>query len=66
MVFERFSVGGAFCLPEGEQRTVPFSVALPWETPITELHGLPLGNVLGVRTELAVVSARDKSDLAPS
>ncbi|GAA0923257.1 sporulation protein [Streptomyces thermoalcalitolerans] len=65
VAFERFTVGGGFRLAEGEQRSVPFSVTLPWETPITELHGQPLGIVLGVRTELAVAGARDKGDLDP-
>ncbi|MEU6818154.1 sporulation protein [Streptomyces sp. NPDC046860] len=65
VVFERFTVGGGFRLAEGEQRTIPFGVPLPWETPVTELHGQPLGVVLGVRTELAVTGARDKGDLDP-
>ncbi|KUL64246.1 sporulation protein [Streptomyces sp. NRRL S-1521] len=64
-VFERFTVGGGFRLAEGEERGVPFTVALPWETPITELHGQGLGVVLGVRTELSVAGARDKGDLDP-
>ncbi|ATW47228.1 sporulation protein [Streptomyces peucetius] len=63
VVFERFSVGGGFRLAEGEQRSVPFTVALPWETPISVLHGQPLGIVLGVRTELGVAGAKDKGDL---
>ncbi|MCC5035329.1 sporulation protein [Streptomyces sp. WAC 00631] len=61
--FERFTVGGGFRLAEGEERAVPFAVTLPWETPVTELHGQPLGVVLGVRTELAVAGAKDKGDL---
>ncbi|MER8199357.1 sporulation protein [Streptomyces microflavus] len=65
VVFERFSVGGGFRLAEGEQRTVPFAITLPWETPVTELYGQPLGIVLGVRTELAVAGAKDKGDLDP-
>ncbi|MFC9806878.1 sporulation protein [Streptomyces griseoaurantiacus] len=65
VVFERFVVGGGFRLGEGERRSVPFRVTLPWETPVTELYGQPLGIVLGVRTELAVASARDKGDLDP-
>ncbi|MFJ6841905.1 sporulation protein [Streptomyces griseoluteus] len=64
-VFERFTVGGGFRLGEGEQRAVRFDVPLPWETPVTELYGQPLGIVLGVRTELAVRGARDKGDLDP-
>ncbi|MPY56599.1 sporulation protein [Streptomyces spongiae] len=63
VAFGRFTVGGGFRLAAGEQRDVPFSVTLPWETPITELHGQPLGIVLGVRTELAVAGAKDKGDL---
>lgn len=65
VAFERFTVGGGFRLGEGEQLTVPFSVPLPWETPVTELYGQPLGVVLGVRTELSVAGARDKGDLDP-
>jgi sporulation-control protein len=65
VVFERVSVGGGFRLSEGEQRSIPFSFALPWETPVTELHAQPLGVVLGVRTELQIAGARDKGDLDP-
>ncbi|MFD4588392.1 sporulation protein [Streptomyces sp. NPDC058434] len=65
VVFDRFTAGGGFRLAEGDQRSIPFSVTLPWETPITELHGQSLGVVLGVRTELAVDGAKDKGDLDP-
>ncbi|MFF0585148.1 sporulation protein [Streptomyces sp. NPDC003781] len=65
VVFDRFTVGGGFGLGAEEVRVVPFRVPLPWETPITELHGQPLGIVLGVRTELAVAGARDTGDLDP-
>ncbi|WP_193776394.1 sporulation protein [Streptomyces sp. E2N166] len=63
VVFGRHTVGGGFRLAAGERRGVPFTVPLPWETPVTELYGQPLGIVLGVRTELAVAGARDKGDL---
>ncbi|MFF3286029.1 sporulation protein [Streptomyces sp. NPDC003023] len=63
VVFERFGVGGGFRLAEGEHRSVPFTVTLPWETPISVLHGQSLGIVLGVRTELGVAGAKGKSDL---
>ncbi|GAB2454682.1 sporulation protein [Streptomyces incanus] len=56
--FERFAIGGGFRLDEGETRTVPFGVTLPWETPVTELDGRELGVQLGLRTELAVAGAR--------
>ncbi|MEV0239788.1 sporulation protein [Streptomyces sp. NPDC050674] len=65
VTFDRFTVGGGFRLTEGEQRSLPFSVIVPWETPVTELHGQSLGVVLGVRTELSVAGAKDKGDLDP-
>ncbi|TDT35304.1 sporulation-control protein [Streptomyces sp. BK208] len=65
LTFGRQVVAGAFRLAAGEETSLPFTVALPWETPVTELHGQPLGIVLGVRTELAVAGARDKGDLDP-
>ncbi|MER6324383.1 sporulation protein [Streptomyces coelicoflavus] len=65
VVFDRHVVAGAFRLAAGEETSLPFAVPLPWETPATELHGQPLGIVLGVRTELAVAGARDKGDLDP-
>jgi sporulation-control protein len=63
IAFERFTVGGGFRLGAGQRHSVPFTVTLPWETPITELYGQGLGIVLGVRTELAVAGAKDKGDL---
>ncbi|CAM5268463.1 Sporulation protein OS=Streptomyces tendae OX=1932 GN=GUR47_20440 PE=4 SV=1 [Streptomyces tendae] len=65
LAFGRQVVAGAFRLAAGEETSLPFTVTLPWETPVTELHGQPLGIVLGVRTELAVAGARDKGDLDP-
>ncbi|MEV5902887.1 sporulation protein [Streptomyces sp. NPDC052127] len=65
VAFERYVVGGGFRLGADEERSVPFSVTLPWEMPVTELYGQPLGVVLGVRTELAVADARDRGDLDP-
>ncbi|MGB8939237.1 MAG: sporulation protein [Streptomyces sp.] len=63
VVFDRFTVGGGFRITEDEERSIPFSVTLPWETPITELYGQGLGIVLGVRTELSVAGGKDKGDL---
>ncbi|WP_425825567.1 sporulation protein [Streptomyces fractus] len=63
VAFDRFVVGGGFRLVAGAEHSVPFTVTLPWETPITELYGQPLGIALGVRTELSVAGARDKGDL---
>ncbi|WP_327660542.1 MULTISPECIES: sporulation protein [unclassified Streptomyces] len=63
VTFDRFVVGGGFRLVAGAEHSVPFTVTLPWETPITELYGQGLGIVLGVRTELSVAGAKDKGDL---
>jgi sporulation-control protein len=63
VAFDRFLAGGGFRLAEGAEHSVPFSMVLPWETPVTELYGQSLGIVLGVRTELSVAGARDKGDL---
>ncbi|MFK0214657.1 sporulation protein [Streptomyces sp. NPDC090298] len=63
VAFHRHVVASGFRLVEGEERSLPFSFPLPWETPITELYGQGLGVVLGVRTELGVAGARDKGDL---
>lgn len=63
VVFDHFTVGGGFRLAEGEQRSLPFTIQLPWETPVTELYGQPLGIVLGVRTGLDMAGAKDKGDL---
>ncbi|MET9433075.1 sporulation protein [Streptomyces sp. NPDC006551] len=60
VTFGRFTLGGNFRLSTGERSSVPFGIGLPRETPVTELHGQPLGIELGVRTEVAVAGARDK------
>lgn len=39
VVFDRTVVGGGFRLPAGARHTLPFSVPVPRETPVTELHG---------------------------
>ncbi|WP_405796686.1 sporulation protein [Streptomyces sp. NBC_01506] len=62
VTFERYEIAGGFRLGEGESRGVPFAVTVPWETPVSELHGEPLGITLGVRTELEIAGARDKGD----
>ncbi|MGW0790748.1 sporulation protein [Streptomyces sp. NPDC002911] len=63
VAFERFTVSGGFTLAADTEHSIPFTVTLPWETPVTELYGQDLGIVLGVRTELSVAGARDKGDL---
>lgn len=64
--FHHAVVDGRFHLPAGGQRVVPFTMTTPWESPITDVYGQRLpGMTLGLRTELAVAKALDKSDLDP-
>lgn len=65
IAFFQQAVSGPFHLPEEQEYSLPFSMPLPWETPITEVYGQPLGIRLGVRTELAVAGAIDKGDMDP-
>jgi sporulation-control protein len=62
--FDRFTVSGAMRLAPEERVSLPFQFSLPWETPVTTVHGQPLrGMVMGVRTEVAIAKAVDKGDL---
>ncbi|GAA0521738.1 sporulation protein [Saccharopolyspora thermophila] len=64
--FHRAVVAGRFPLREGEHKTIPFGLPVPWETPITSVYGQHLhGMTLGVRTELAIAKVADKGDLDP-
>ncbi|NLU71074.1 sporulation protein [Streptomyces sp. HNM0574] len=64
--FGRQQLGGALTLQEGSQHTVPFQLAVPWETPITMFMGQPLPAMnIGVTTELAIARAVDSTDLDP-
>jgi sporulation-control protein len=62
--FHRVTVSGPTRLAEGERRSIPFQLVLPWETPITAVNGQLLhGMVMGIRTEVSIAKAVDKSDL---
>jgi sporulation-control protein len=64
--FHRQQAAGAFRLGSGERRDIPFRFEVPWETPITEIGGQHLhGMTMGLRTELEVARAVDRSDLDP-
>lgn len=64
--FHRLTVTGPMRLATGQELSLPFQLVLPWETPITAVHGHPLrGMVVGVRTDVAIARAVDKGDLDP-
>ncbi|WP_130512055.1 sporulation protein [Krasilnikovia cinnamomea] len=64
--FHRLTVTGPMRLAQGRHTTVPFTLAMPWEAPITAVYGQPLhGMTMGARTEVAVARAVDKGDLDP-
>ncbi|MGV9853372.1 sporulation protein [Streptomyces sp. NPDC003442] len=65
VVFDRLRLGGGFRLDAREHRDIPFTIHIPWETPLTEVSGQPLGVVLGVRVELATAGAKDHGDPEP-
>ncbi|MDR7302278.1 sporulation protein [Haloactinomyces albus] len=66
MEFQQLVVAEDFRLEAEEHRTIPFTIPLPWETPITTVHGQPLrGMRLGVSTQVAVAKAVDTSDMDP-
>ncbi|ADL44188.1 sporulation protein [Micromonospora aurantiaca (nom. illeg.)] len=64
--FHRVQVAGGLHLREGQQLSLPFQVAMPWETPVTDLYGQNLHDMtMGLRTEVAIRGAIDKGDLDP-
>lgn len=66
IAFAEERVLGAFTLHPAEQRSVPFVLHLPLETPFTVLGGRDLPGVrLGVRTELEIARSTDKGDFDP-
>jgi len=64
--FHRVTVAGPVLLPAKESRTLQLRVPLPWETPLTEIHGEPIKDqLIQLRTELALVGAVDRNDGDP-
>ena len=64
--FHRLPVAGRLRLEAGQQQSIPFTLPVPWETPVTDVYGgrLP-GITMGLRTEVAIAKAVDKGDLDP-
>jgi sporulation-control protein spo0M len=64
--FHRVRVAGAFVVPAGLRRVLPFAAPVPWETPVTVLSGqLLLSLRMGLRTELELDPMLDQGDLVP-
>jgi sporulation-control protein len=64
--FHRVVVQRDVRVPAGEKLDIPFSLSLPWETPVTAVGDVVLpGMTVGVRTELVIKGAPDKGDLDP-
>ena len=64
--FTRVQLGGAFSLQAEAMHSVPFSLEIPWEAPVTHFAGHTLhGMHVGVTTELQIARAVDSSDLDP-
>jgi sporulation-control protein len=62
----RHQVSGTTTLTAGEERAIPFEIALPWGIPLTEVSGFGLpGLDIGLRTDVAIAKAVDKGDLDP-
>ena len=62
--FHRAWVAAGFTLAAGEHQDIPFTITLPWETPLTHAYGTHLtGMSLGLRTELTVEEATDNDDV---
>jgi len=65
--FHRQRIGGEFALAAGAVYSVPFTLEVPWETPVTMFMGRHLtGMNLGVTTGLAIDRAVDAGDLDPA
>ncbi|MFI8321193.1 sporulation protein [Streptomyces sp. NPDC085529] len=59
------TASGWFELRKGEERRIPFSERLRWETPPNETRGERLGVSIGVRTEVHAPGVKAATDLDP-
>ena len=60
------TVTGDMTVVPGDSHQFPFSLHVPWETPLTHIGGHELRGVrMGVRTELEIARSVDKGDLDP-
>ncbi|WP_432495459.1 sporulation protein [Kineococcus gypseus] len=64
VVFARARVGAGFTTAPGERTELPFSLLLPWQTPVTAIGGWRLRGVhVGVVTKLVIAGAVDPGNL---
>jgi sporulation-control protein len=62
--FYRVAVSGSLPVPPGSRRVVPFSLVVPYETPLTHARGAQLGGMaMGLRVELEVARKVEPHDL---
>lgn len=64
IVFHQHKLSGKFKLPAGSDREMPFTLQIPFETPITRYSNFSFasGAPIGVRTALDIDDALDKYD----
>ncbi len=66
VTFGTAAIAGAARIEAGERRSVPFSLPVPWQCPITAIDGWHLrGMRVGLRTQLDIAGAVDPGDLDP-
>lgn len=66
ITFHTQELGGALELTPAAQLAVPFSLGVPWETPLTSLLGQRLtGTTVGMTTQLNIARSLDSTDLEP-
>ncbi|REE96999.1 sporulation protein [Thermomonospora umbrina] len=66
MEYAKVFLAREFELDDGARHSLPFTLQIPWETPLTHMYGQPLrGTTVGVATELEVARAVDATDLDP-
>lgn len=59
-----FEVTSLFTIPKGEERRVPLRYRLKWETPVSEVRGLPLAGMrIGLYTEVDADGIADRTDV---
>ena len=66
VTFGTAAIAGAARIEPDERRSVPFSLPVPWQCPITAIDGWHLrGMRVGLRTRLDIAGAVDPGDLDP-